>query len=186
MHEAEYPYIYRENATIYLDYLSKLIYNRYGNVKVDMLIAGGSAIILKHNFRPASEDIDSYIDSSVDISNEIYDVAVTYGITSDWLNSDFTKSKSFSPRLLRNAEFYRNFNGILNVFVVCDLDLICMKLVSFRDKDISDLINLFKINKWITQQILIDRLIYLYKVANVSDILSYNARVFVTSLKLNK
>lgn len=46
MHEAEYPYIYRENATIYLDYLSKLIYNRYGNVKVDMLIAGGSAIIL--------------------------------------------------------------------------------------------------------------------------------------------
>lgn len=64
-HDAEYPYIFRENADIYFNALAVYIQEFYGAVKVKMYVAGGSAIILRHNFRNSTED---------------------------WINSDFTQS----------------------------------------------------------------------------------------------
>lgn len=47
-HDAEYPYIFRENADIYFNALAVYIQEFYGAVKVKMYVAGGSAIILRH------------------------------------------------------------------------------------------------------------------------------------------
>lgn len=50
----------------------------------------------------------------------------------------------------------------MNVYKVCDLDLICMKLVVFREKDIVDLQNLILDCPAITQDMLSNNLVYLY------------------------
>lgn len=186
-HEAEYPYIFKENADIYLNALAIYIQELYGNIKVKMYIAGGSAIVLRHNFRNSTEDIDAYIESlnNIDISYAIQQVAMEYGITEDWINSDFTQSPSASPNLLFHANFYKTYgNGILDVYTINDIDLICMKLVSFRDKDIPDIMNLINENRdMLTEQILIDRITFLY---GSLDMIGYNARQFVTGMRLPK
>lgn len=155
-HDAEYPYIFRENADIYFNALAVYIQEFYGAVKVKMYVAGGSAIILRHNFRNSTED---------------------------WINSDFTQSLSASPNLLFGANFYKTFgNGILDVYTINDIDLICMKLVSFRDKDIPDIVNLINENRgMLTEQLLIGRITFLY---GSFDIIGYNARQLVSSMKL--
>lgn len=108
---------------IYLKALNDCIFRRYGNVSVDILIAGESALILGHNFRNATEDIDTYIRSQVDIQPCIDDVKSMFSIPSDWMNSDFTKSPSFSSNLIYTADFVTLY-GVLNVYKISDLDLI--------------------------------------------------------------
>lgn len=160
-HEAEYKFIFKENMKIYLEALGECIYRRYGNVTVDILMVGGSALILGHNFRNSTEDIDAYIKSQVDISVCIDEVTKMYSLPSDWMNTGFTNTQSFSENLVYNAELVRMFRG-LRVYKVCDLDLICMKLTSYRDKDYSDLVGLLSDMPYLTQDMIMQRLIYLY------------------------
>jgi len=56
-----------------------------------------------------------------------------------WINADVMHSDSFSFRLFDNAEMYRTFDGLLEVYVADDMDLYCMKIVSFRPKDVQDM-----------------------------------------------
>lgn len=57
----------------------------------------------------------------------------------DWINADVMHSDSFTYRLFDNAVPYKKYGGILEVDVACDKDLYCMKLISFRPKDIQDM-----------------------------------------------
>ena len=54
------------------------------------------------------------------------------------MNADVMHSDSFSFALFDNAKLFKTYRSILDVFLVDDLDLYCMKLVSFRPKDIQD------------------------------------------------
>lgn len=83
-----------------------------------------------------------------------------FSIPEDWMNTSFTGSPSFSNNLVNNAEFLTSY-GVLDVYKVSDLDLICMKLISFRDKDERDLRGLLK-DCFVTQSMIQDRLVYLY------------------------
>lgn len=160
-HKAEYPFIFKTNMDIYLNALNTYIYQTFGNISIDILVSGGSALIIGHNFRQCTEDIDTYIQSNVDLSKCIEAVSRDYSIPDDWMNSDFVKSPSFSTKLTHKAEFIKSY-GCLNVYKVCDLDLICMKLVAFREKDIADLQNLILDCPAITQDMLSNNLVYLY------------------------
>lgn len=62
--------------------------------------------------------------------------------------------------------------------MVCDLDLICMKLVSFRKKDYKDLIGLLNDCPYVTQDMVAQRLYYLYDKIP-ADVLSIPAIEFV-------
>lgn len=64
-----------------------------------------------------------------------------YKIYADWMNSDVMKSDSYSRRLWDNAIFFgSNYN--VNLYVVCDLDQLCMKATAYRRKDVLDIDNL--------------------------------------------
>lgn len=160
-HLADYKFIYKENMDIYLQALNDCIYSKYGLVKVSLMIVGGSALILGHRFRISTEDIDAHIVSGgLDIQTCINTVSSMFSIPEDWLNSSFVNSPSFSPNLGNNAEFCHSY-GVLDVYKVSDLDLICMKLISFRDKDEEDLRGLLT-DCYVTQEMISDRLIFLY------------------------
>jgi hypothetical protein len=177
-HEAEYPYISKYNMDTYLGALNDCIFEKYGHIQVDMLLLGGSSLILSHTFRTMTEDIDSYIEPSIDIKSCINKVKNMYSITSDWLNTDATKTKSFSKKLKINAIPVKSY-GCLNVYKICDLDAICMKLVSYREKDIRDLNGLIADNNMsITQSMIANELQFLYG-DNAFDLLSNDAISYV-------
>ena len=74
-------------------------------------------------------------------------VADRFGLPEDWINADVMHSDSFSYALFDNAVLYKKYNDLLEVYVANDIDLYCMKLVSFRPKDVQDMIRIAPILK---------------------------------------
>lgn len=139
MHKTTIPYLYGDNILHYLDlfarYLLEDAIGLYGCVNV--LVVGGSALALKYGCR-GTVDIDADISFAGNISKSIRRVAKSCRIPSDWLNQDFIKSPSFSNHLEDDALLMCQLQGYLNVYTVSDLTQLCMKLVSWRPKDLDD------------------------------------------------
>lgn len=123
---------------MFLSDLNKVLVQNYSNTlsSFDILVVGGSALALKYNYR-STVDIDADIDFMRNITSSIQTVAKLRNIPTDWLNQDFVKAPSYSRRLRNKAVFYRQI-GYINVYVVCNLDQLCMKMVSGRRKDFDD------------------------------------------------
>ncbi len=138
-HLAPKPYLNRENMVTYLNAFATIMKQTYGNISFDMLIVGGSAIALKNGYRNNTMDIDSDIRCTVKVSDAIKQVAMIYGIYEDWLNQDFMYTESYSRRLTENAIYYTTLQGVVNVYLVNDLDQLCMKATAYRQKDLRDI-----------------------------------------------
>lgn len=141
-HITETPYISNQNIDYLIMCLSNAIQIKYGsNIEnFDILIVGGSALALKYAYR-STVDIDADIKFRNEITSCINSIALSNNIPKDWINQDFTKSPSYSRRIWSNALYYKTI-GIINVFVVSDIDQLCMKLVAGRTKDAIDAIYL--------------------------------------------
>lgn len=131
-------YLNEENIDKYCEALSEeLLKADLGEHKV--LIVGGAAMALK--FRDGRSTID--IDICIKEQNHLYDcclkVADRFDLPEDWINADVMHSDSFSYALFDNAVLYKKYNDLLEVYVANDIDLYCMKLVSFRPKDVQDM-----------------------------------------------
>ena len=79
------------------------------------------------------------------------------------MNSDVIKSYSYSRRLWDNSIFYSKICNV-NIYVVCDLDQLCMKATAFRQKDKKDINYLIKVLKYsgFTFDMFLNRYDYLY------------------------
>ncbi|MBO4373875.1 MAG: hypothetical protein J5829_02100 [Lachnospiraceae bacterium] len=137
-HEAAEEYLYKENINRYLEALAITIIDR-GIGKHRILVVGGAAMALKYCDNRATVDIDICFREQNDLYECCKQVADEYDLPYDWINADVMHSDSFSYALFDNAKRYRIFEGVLEVFVADDLDLYCMKVVSFRPKDIQDM-----------------------------------------------
>lgn len=85
-----------------------------------------------------------------------------FSITSDWLNDDFTKSPSYTPKIKKNKILVLHRSNLI-VYRACDLDVFCMKLVSKRDKDFNDLFGMLRESLYhITRDEVYDRMQFLY------------------------
>lgn len=178
-HFTTVKYLNKDNMMVYLDSFARYMLNLYGNnISIPILIVGGSAIALKGGYRDSTVDIDSYIKFGGNVSNAIKQVALDYNIYPDWLNQDFAYSESYSRRLEDNAIYYTTLQGILHIYLVSDLDQLCMKAVAYRKKDIPDikyLVKVLKING-VGYNDFLDRFNYLY--GNTVR-LKYNAKVAI-------
>ena len=145
--------IKKENLDIYLRDLSKELKKEFGrNAEFEIIIIGGASILLNYNFRDTTLDVDMFISRNSSISTAIERVANKHQLSSDWMNSDFKYTESFSPKLHQYSKYYKTFNQILNVRTIKDEYLIAMKLVSFRTykHDLSDIIGILQENQSIT------------------------------------
>jgi hypothetical protein len=148
MHQSSTPYLKNTNINKYLERLSEILAeNNLGNHSI--LIVGGAAVALK-NKHTGRLTVD--IDICLKQQNHLYEccmqVASEYNLPEDWINADVMHSDSFSYGLFSGAELYKVYNNILYVYIVSDIDLLCMKLVSFRPKDMRDINSLIrKLNK---------------------------------------
>jgi len=139
-HLKDQPYINKQ----YVQNLLTQFYNElmliYGNsMDMDILIVGGSALAYKYEYR-STVDIDADIKFSRAINAVINKIALNNSIPPDWINQDFVKSMSYSRRLWTNAIPVPELsNQLFKVYVVSDLDQLCMKATSGGLKDRNDI-----------------------------------------------
>lgn len=139
-HQTDIPYICQDNILVYLDCFAQYLYREHNGVlpQINILIVGGAALALKHNFR-GTVDIDAEISFGGAVSKSIQMVSQSYNIPSDWLNWDFQKSHSYSRYIWQDAIQVTVLRDYLHVYVVSDLSQLCMKLASGRKKDLDDI-----------------------------------------------
>lgn len=89
-------------------------------------------------------DIDAIIHAFSSMKEAINVVGDELGLPNGWLNSDFTKTASYSPKLLQYSKFYKRFGYVLDVRTVSREYLVAMKLMSGRKykNDLSDIIGI--------------------------------------------
>ena len=136
-HQASEDYLYNSNIEEYLDALAQKIIET-GIGKHTILIVGGAAMALKFHNGRSTIDIDICFREQHNLYSCCQSVAKENNLPDDWINADVMHSDSFSYALFDKAKLYKTYRRILDVFLVDDLDLYCMKLVSFRPKDIQD------------------------------------------------
>ena len=137
-HLVSEEYLSGENIDDYFEALAtKILESGIGQHKI--LVVGGAAMALKYQDGRSTVDIDICYREQ----NNLYEccklVAEEYDLPDDWINADVMHSDSFSYVLFERAELYKTYCGVLEVLVADDLDLYCMKLVSFRPKDVQDM-----------------------------------------------
>ncbi|MBE6132043.1 MAG: hypothetical protein E7180_01440 [Erysipelotrichaceae bacterium] len=142
-----YKLMNKSDLDIYLKELTKIIRknNRKNNVSYELILVGGASILVNYDFRNSTSDIDVIDVDNILMNDAIDIVAKKYSLPSDWINTDFKLTKSYSDKLIQYSSFYKSFgNGTLKIRTIKDEYLIAMKLVSGRKykNDLSDIIGI--------------------------------------------
>ena len=140
----------KENLDLYLKELAKEFKRLNGKkIPAEIILIGGAAILANYNFRESTSDMDAIIYASSAMKQAIHFVADKYQLPNDWLNSDFVKTKSFSPKLINVSKYYRTFSNIVSIRTISAEYLIAMKLKSARKykNDLSDIVGILKEHK---------------------------------------
>lgn len=137
----------KENLDTYLKELSKAYKKEYGKqADAEIVLIGGAAILAGYDFREMTTDVDAIIRANASMKSAINNVGDSFGLPNGWLNTDFMKTSSYSPKLAQYSKHYKTFSGVLNVRLVTGEYLIAMKLCSFRPykKDQSDVLGVLQ------------------------------------------
>ncbi|MBR2045918.1 MAG: hypothetical protein IJ958_07280, partial [Agathobacter sp.] len=106
----------KENLDQCLSKLAKEYRKRNGTqVRAEIILIGGAAILSNYGFRDMTYDIDTIIRASSSMKEAIHTVGDELGLPNGWMNSDFTKTTSYSPRLVQYSKYYKRFGYILDV-----------------------------------------------------------------------
>lgn len=134
-------YFSRENLDSYLKELAKEFRKLNGKtMPAEIVLIGGASILANYGFREMTYDIDAVVSASSAMKDAINRVGDKFNLPNGWLNSDFTKTKSYSPNLSRYSTYYKTFSNILTIRTISAEYLIAMKLMSGRPykHDLSD------------------------------------------------
>lgn len=176
----------KDNVDRYLKELAKEFRKRNGNkVPAELILIGGAAVLINYGFREMTYDMDAIIMSSSVMKDAINAVGDRLGLPYGWLNTDFTKTNSFSPALLKYSKYYKTFSNILQVRTISAEYLIVMKLVAGRvyKNDLSDIIGILieqrKRNEDISLEKIQQAAVNLY---GSYDIVPENSKKFIESV----
>lgn len=134
-----------ENLNTYLKALAKEYKKLSGkSMPAEIVLIGGAAILANYGFRESTYDMDALISASSAMRDAISHVGDEYGLPNGWLNEDFIKTKSYTPKLRQYSVHYREFGRILEIRTVQAEYLLAMKMVSARDykNDLSDIVGI--------------------------------------------
>lgn len=93
----------KENVDTYLKAVAKEYRRRVGkNMPAELILVGGASVLINYSFRQATTDIDAVIEAASSMKDAVNCVRDQYGLPNGWLNADFQRTESFSPKL---AEF---------------------------------------------------------------------------------
>ena len=137
----------KENLDLYLKELAKEFRKLNGKLMpAEIILIGGASVLANYGFRDLTKDIDAIIAASSAMKEAINKVGDKYSLPTGWLNTDFQRTKSYSPKLYEVSVYYKTFSNILTVRCVAAEYLIAMKLMSGRQykNDLSDVIGILR------------------------------------------
>lgn len=142
--------ITKENIDQYLKEVGKE-YRKLGGKEcpAEMVLIGGASVLINYGFRGMTTDIDALIHAASSMKDAINRVGDKYDLPNGWLNSDFTKTSSFTPRLFQYSSYYKTFSNVLTIRTISAEYLIAMKLRSGRKykNDLSDILGILTAHK---------------------------------------
>ena len=137
--------ITKENLNTYLSELAKQYRKLNGKtVKAEIILVGGAAVLANYDFRDMTTDVDALIQATSSMKDAINIVGDKFNLPNGWLNADFTRTASYSMKLVQHSQYYRTFSNVLQVRTVNAEYLVAMKLMSGRQykHDLSDVIGI--------------------------------------------
>lgn len=131
----------KENLEGYLKELAKEYKKRGRGFPAEMILVGGASVLINYQFRAASYDIDASYESPSIMKEAINAVGDKFGLPNGWVNDEFKRTASYTPKIVQYSEYYRTFSGVLQIRTIRAEYLVAMKLVSGRQykKDLSDI-----------------------------------------------
>jgi hypothetical protein len=139
--------ITREDLDKYLRDLGKEFRKVNGTkMSAEIIIIGGASVLLNYAFRDVTTDVDAIIQASSAMQDAINRISDRYDLPYGWLNTDFRKTDSYTPKLLQYSAYYRTYSNILAVRTVKGEYLVAMKVRSGRNYkyDLSDVVGIIK------------------------------------------
>jgi hypothetical protein len=137
----------RENLDFYLKELAKEFRKLGGKTQpCEMILIGGASILANYGFREMTYDMDAVISASSVMKDAINRVGDKYGLPNGWLNTDFVRTKSYTPKLIEFSVYYKTFSGVLTIRTIAAEYLIAMKLKAGRryKNDLSDVVGIVR------------------------------------------
>ena len=135
----------KNNLDTYLKELAKEFKKLNGTkMPAEIILVGGSSILINYGFREMTYDIDAVIIASSAMKEAINIVGDRLNLPNGWLNMDFKKTKSYSKKLMEVSTHYKTFSNVIKVRTVAAEYLIAMKLMAGRKykNDISDIVGI--------------------------------------------
>lgn len=151
----------KDNLDNYLKELAKEYRRVTGkNMPAEIVLAGGAAILVNYGFRDMTTDIDAIIHAASSMKEAINRVGDRFGLPNKWINNDFMRTGSYSPKLDEISVYYRTFANVVTVRSIKGEYLIAMKLRAGRKykNDLSDIIGVLAAHEHDSESITLDRI----------------------------
>lgn len=135
----------KDNLDNYLKELAKEFRKINGSrTSAEITLIGGAAVLVNYGFREMTYDVDALIQASSSMKDAINHVGDRMGLPNGWLNTDFVKTTSYTPKLTQYSRYYKTFSNVLQVRTVSAEYLVAMKLMSGRQykNDLSDVVGI--------------------------------------------
>jgi hypothetical protein len=140
----------KANLNYYLNELGKEYRKLVGKaMSAEIILIGGASVLANYGFRDVTYDVDAIITASSAMKDAINHVGDRHNLPNGWLNTDFSKTNSYSAKLLQYSKPYRTFANILEIRTIASEYLVAMKLMSGRKykNDLSDVIGIIAEHK---------------------------------------
>ncbi|MCR5608425.1 MAG: hypothetical protein K6G26_05120 [Lachnospiraceae bacterium] len=138
-------YFSKENLDYYLKELAKDYRKNNGkNVPAEIILIGGASVVINYGFREMTYDMDAIINASSSLKDSINTIGDRFGLPNGWMNDDFKRTESYTPKLEQYARYYRTYSNIVTFRTITAEYLIAMKMKSGRryKYDRSDIIGI--------------------------------------------
>ena len=175
----------KDNLDEYLKELAKEFRKMNGTrIPAEIILIGGAAILINYGFREMTYDMDAIIQASSLMKDAINHVGDRMGLPNGWLNTDFMKTSSYTPKLVQYSRYYKTFSNVLKIRTVSAEYLVVMKLMAGRQykNDLSDIVGI------LIEQKKLDKDILLKFQDNYPDVLNGDniADILITAKAKNK
>ena len=70
-------------------------------------------MLINYGFREMTYDMDAIIQASSSMKDAINHVGDRLGLPNGWLNTDFMKTSSYTPKLIQYSKYYKTFSNVL-------------------------------------------------------------------------
>ena len=179
----------KENLDSYLKELAKEFRKINGNkMPAEIILIGGASVLINYGFREMTYDMDAIIQASSSMKDAINSVGDRMGPPNGWLNADFMKTTSYTPKLIQYSKYYKTFSNVLRIRTVSAEYLVVMKLMAGRQykNDLSDVVGILLEQEKSQQQICLEDIKKAAeKLYGGYDKLSEESRIFIETVYQN-